>query len=228
MHVALVAVIYTPAGLSVRRLSMWSRRVPKLQLLTASELQTGATCSCTATQPRGCKALGLACTATCFLGFSTRACSMTKLTATWCECQTCLCCERATKSGTSTTAGSSWRRSLAEAFNRRAYDTNQQQYTAVRFTHILRKAFELDEEGNDDAHGLLEVCRQVISDDKRLDVDSFVELQQFTYDAGSYLHDLITGSAFLDAARRVLTHRTFTDSLAEKLREVGFGIGLCT
>ena len=123
--------------------------------------------------------------------------------------------------------GKQLEKELVEAFNRRAHGTNLQQYTAGRFTSILRKAIELDEEGDDD-DGLLEACRQVISDDKRLDMDSFVELQQFTYDVKSYLHDLLTRSAFLDAARRVLTHRTFTDLLAEKLREVGFGIGLCT
>ena len=116
--------------------------------------------------------------------------------------------------------GKQLEKELVEAFNRRAHGTNLQQYTAVRFTSILRKAIELDEEGDDD-DGLLEACRQVISDDKRLDVDSFVELQQVTYDVKSFLHDVLYRSAFLDAAQRVLTHRTFTDLLAQKLREVG-------
>lgn len=104
---------------------------------------------------------------------------------------------------------------LLHAFNNKTLNTHLHQYCADRFSNTLRKAIELDEE--EEEPELLKICKQVISDDKRLDVDSFVELHRLICEVNGISHETPTSSALKAAAARQLTHRKFTDALAQQL-----------
>jgi hypothetical protein len=108
---------------------------------------------------------------------------------------------------------------LLLAFNNKTLNTHLHQYCADRFSNTLRKAIELDEE--EEEPELLKVCKQVISDDKRLDADSFVELHRLICEVNGISHETPTSSALKAAAARQLTHRKFTDALAQQLPASG-------
>ena len=102
------------------------------------------------------------------------------------------------------------------AFHTMTLNTALNRYRSDRFRDTLRKAIELAEA--EDLPELLEACKKVISDDGRLNVDSFVELHLRISQVNGILPEVPTSSALQAAVARQLVHHEFTDMLAQSLR----------
>lgn len=106
-------------------------------------------------------------------------------------------------------------RDLMSAFHTKALSTALNQYRSYRFRDVLCKAIELAV--TEDQPQLLEACKQVICDDGRLNMESFVELHILISQVNGILHQVPTSTALIAAAARQLVRREFTDILAQSL-----------
>jgi hypothetical protein len=104
---------------------------------------------------------------------------------------------------------------LNSVFNRTTSGTPLYKYHSDRFSNTLRTAIKLTD--MEDEPELLDFCKKIISDNGRIDVESFVELHRLICEVNGILHEPPTSSALRAAAARQLTHRNFTDLLAQQL-----------